>query len=841
MIELDVLGSLELSRDGGEVRSVLAQPKRTALLAYLVLARPRGFRRRDELLGVFWPERPEDRARNALSQALYMLRGSLGAEAIESRGQAEVGIATGALSCDAVRFEDALEEGDLERALELYRGELLEGFHLSDVPAFERWLQTERERFRRRAREAALELAEAADEERDLKATARWARRALQIAPADEAVGRHLMRALDESGDRAGALRTYEILATRLERTLGVEPSPETRALADRIRERRLERRQAVQSGEEQHRPVGAGEDRDVARAESVSTGVGVEDADTGDEVDRDAPGSSLESDPSAARATVPGRTLAAWLAGLLLVTIGAVLVWRAATPPSGRAATEGQDPIETALVNPAADSGSTAVAVLPFLDLSSGSADSAFSDGLAEELLHSLARTGRLQVVARTSSFRFRNAALDVRAIGDSLGVDAVLEGSVRRSGDRVRITAQLIDAETGLHLWSGGFDRRLNTRQLFEVQARIARAITDSLRLRLGAEDADPTTELPTRDLEAYSLYLRGRHAWGQRTPDSFRRAVDLYERALARDSSFAEAWAGLASVYVLIPASPNVSGLMPNFVTRAEAEQRARRAARRALALDPDLPQGHAAMGQSLRATDERRAEAAFRRAIALNPSYATARQWLAFLLASHGRREDALAQMQRAQRLDPLSVSINGDLGRFLYYAGDHEAAVDRLRRALELGSYPQAEWFLSLALAEAGRAREAWESVERMNASGDDLRTYRVRRALVAARTGRRDTAREILSGIEARIPTTSPEGPDSEWASRVFDAVRIHAALGDTDGALAWLQRLDRLTVGQLLALWNHPYFADVRADRRAEPLLRVPGSREAVPQGRGP
>ncbi|MFW6193041.1 MAG: BTAD domain-containing putative transcriptional regulator, partial [Gemmatimonadota bacterium] len=688
MLKLRVFGSLELIRDDGvEVRSVLAQPKRTALLVYLAVDRPGAFRRRDTLLGLFWPERPPDRARNALNQSLHFLRRSLGPGVIATRGREEVGLADDELWCDAVAFREAIGDESWERALELYRGDLLEGFHVSGVPAFERWMDRERARLREGARDAALaqaEDAETADEAR------LWLQRALEIVPTDEPAVRRLMTLQDDAGDRAGALRAYDVLAIRLERTVGTEPSPETQGLAREIRQGR---RRSDTSGA----PAGADDDgasapRDASRTQEPSSPEQTE-----------APGSAGV------------RRRWAFAAATLLVAAAAALLLFGGDlgidgSPSGPGASAESIP-------PVLARGETldprTVAVLPFDDLSPGRPDDHFSDGLAEELLHHLARSPGLTVVARTSSFRFGGTALDVRAIGDSLGAGSVLEGSVRRSGDRIRITAQLIDAGDAHHLWAGSYDVRLRPDALFEVQEEIATAITDTLRVRLDGDPGPGRAELPTSDLEAYSLYLRGRRAWNQRTPESFRRAVELYEAALARDSAFARAWAGLAELYAIVPTLPSVSPLIPGFVTREEARRRTREAAERALALDEELAPAHAALGQLLRGVDgDRRAEAAFRRAIELNPSYSTARQWLAFLLATRGRTDGALEQMRTARLLDPFSVSINGDLGRFLYYAGEHDEAVRRLRRALELGTYPQAERYLARALSAAGRHEEA---------------------------------------------------------------------------------------------------------------------------------
>jgi TolB-like protein/DNA-binding SARP family transcriptional activator/Flp pilus assembly protein TadD len=796
MLKLRVLGSLGLVRDDGvEVRSVLAQPKRTALLVYLAVDRPGAFRRRDTLLGLFWPERPPDHARNALNQSLHFLRRSLGSGVIETRGREEVGLADDELWCDAAAFREEIEGEAWQRALELYRGDLLEGFHVSGVPAFERWMDRKRMQLREAARDAALaqaEDAETADE------TRQWLQRALEIVPTDEPAVRRLMTLQDDAGDRAGALRAYDVLATRLERTVGTEPSPETQGLARKIRQGR---RRSDASGT----PAGADDD--------------------GASAPRDASRTTEPSSPEQTEAPEPAGARRRWTfaAAALLVAAAAMLLLFGSDPgidgsPSGPGASaesipRGLDRRET--LDP------RTVAVLPFDDLSPGRPDDHFSDGLAEELLHHLARSPGLKVVARTSSFRFGGTALDVRAIGDSLGAGSVLEGSVRRSGDRIRITAQLIDAGDAHHLWAGSYDVRLRPDALFEVQEEIATAIADTLRVRLDGGPGPGRAELPTSDLEAYSLYLRGRRAWNRRTPESFRKAVELYEAALARDSAFARSWAGLAELYAIVPTSPNVSPLIPEFVTREEARRRTREAAERALALDEDMAPAHAAVGQLLRGVDgDRRAEAAFRRAIELNPSYSTARQWLAFLLATQGRTDEALDQMRTARLLDPFSVSINGDLGRFLYYAGEHDEAVRRLRRALELGTYPQAEQSLARALSAAGRHEEARDLASRLDAEVHGAQRVRTIRGVVAARSGRDEVAREILARWKRKL-----EAEDGPFAAGEIDQptalniARLHAALGERDSARSWLDRVDGWGPGGWLQIRNDPLLTAVRPD----------------------
>jgi DNA-binding SARP family transcriptional activator len=242
MIQLRTLGGLDLTDLGGrEVHSVLAQPKRLALLVYLALARSSRYRRRDTVVTLFWPELDQEHARGALRQALRFLRGVLGPDIVTSRGEEEIGIDSGLLACDAAAFEAACETSDWEGALRLYRGELLAGVHLSDGSVeFERWLDGERERLRRMALEAAWSLVETAECAGDPVAAAPWARRAIELAPDDEAGVRRLMRILDRRGDRAGALSVYDAFRRRLAGEYGAVPSPETEALLAAIRSREV-------------------------------------------------------------------------------------------------------------------------------------------------------------------------------------------------------------------------------------------------------------------------------------------------------------------------------------------------------------------------------------------------------------------------------------------------------------------------------------------------------------------------------------------------------------------------------------------------------------------------
>src|SRR5436190_8496806 len=239
MIELRLLGRLSLTgADGRDVRALLGQPRRLALCAYLAAATPPGFHRRDSLLPLFWPELDQEHARAALRQALHVVRDALGADALASRGDEEIGLDFAHLSCDVVAFERALRGGQLEEALELHRGALLEGFFISDAPEFERWLENARAGLQRAAADAARALADRAETRNDLATAVRWTRRAMELAVSDEGLVRRLMALLDRQGDRAGALEVYEAFARRVAAEYDTQPAAETRALEAAVRAR---------------------------------------------------------------------------------------------------------------------------------------------------------------------------------------------------------------------------------------------------------------------------------------------------------------------------------------------------------------------------------------------------------------------------------------------------------------------------------------------------------------------------------------------------------------------------------------------------------------------------
>jgi TolB-like protein/predicted TPR repeat methyltransferase len=332
---------------------------------------------------------------------------------------------------------------------------------------------------------------------------------------------------------------------------------------------------------------------------------------------------------------------------------------------------------------------------VLPFVDLSPDRTSAYFGDGLSETLINALANVPGLSVAARTSAFSFRDKSEDVREIGRQLGVATVLEGSVQRAGDHLRVTAQLIKTADGLHLWSQSFDRGAG--DIFAVQDEVAKAVVNALQLRLVASADSGGTRGGTHNAEAYDAYLLGRYHWNRRTTEGMIDATAAFSKALALDSAYALAWSGLADSYVLsIPEEYDVPGInRDSTLVRGEA------AARRAIALEPRLGEAYASLGEIVEYRGRRtEARDAYRQAITLSPNYATGHQWYGYYLAGVNQWDEAIHEMETAHRLDPLSHVITLSLAAF--YDG-----ADRFADATPL--YEQ-------GLAQSPEAYYAWAAM-----------------------------------------------------------------------------------------------------------------------------
>ena len=427
--------------------------------------------------------------------------------------------------------------------------------------------------------------------------------------------------------------------------------------------------------------------------------------------------------------------------------------------------------PLEPGATSPAR---SSSIAVLPFADMSAGGDQGYLGDGVAEEILNILAGVDGLQVAARTSSFAFREND-DVRDIGDRLNVAHILEGSVRRVDREVRVTAQLIDTSTGFHLWSETFDREVD--DLFAVQDEIARAIAEAL---LGELDLLPAAGRYAASPQAQELYYRGRAQWSRRDAVGIPEAIELFSRAVEADSLYAEAYAGLADSWALMPQFVRA-------VDPTDAMDKAEAFARRALELNENLAEAHASLGL-IRALRQDRVGAlvALGRAIDLNGSYAPALHWRANVLADMGRLRDAAADAERAASVDPLSPAIASDYGFILLWSGDVAAATAQFARAqsLDFGFAPALMGAAFVALQEEQEvalqmALTQWTAVSNLPVS---LATELTPGMLAYRRTGDEQSVPQLLSELarSGRIPAGT--------------AAALHALVGSDEEAMEWLR-----------------------------------------------
>src|SRR5438477_6219420 len=319
-------------------------------------------------------------------------------------------------------------------------------------------------------------------------------------------------------------------------------------------------------------------------------------------------------------------------------------------------------------------------IAVLPFDNLSRDPENAYFAEGVQDEILSRLAKVADLKVISRTSTQRFKSAPSDLRDIAKRLGVTNILEGSVQKANDQVRVNVQLINALTDAHLWAETYDRKLI--DIFSVESEIAKTIADALQAKLSGSEKQMMAAQATNDTTAYELYHKGRSFWERRSGDNIPKAIAFYEQAIARDPNYALAYAGLADAHIL---SPFYTG-----ADRREASSKAKEAALKALRLDPNMAEAHLALGKVLffSEIDLAGANREYKRAIELKPNDAAAHHWFGNdTLAALGRFEEAIAESKRAVELDPLSIVINADLGGTFYYARRYEEAAAQLRKTL----------------------------------------------------------------------------------------------------------------------------------------------------------
>jgi serine/threonine-protein kinase len=460
------------------------------------------------------------------------------------------------------------------------------------------------------------------------------------------------------------------------------------------------------------------------------------------------------------------------------------------------------------------APSTSRSIAVLPFVNASPDPENEYLSDGITDELIDALAKVEGLRVASRTSVFALKGKPQDVRAIGALLGTSVVLEGTVRKAGDRLRIGAQLTSTDDGRLLWSQRYDRRLD--DVFAIQDEIARTIVDTLRATSFAGLAAPVSRRYTENVAAYGLYLRGRYEWNKRTQEGVSEGIRYFEQAIAADPHYALAYTGLSDCYAL--------HVDYRSVPVHEGFAHAKAYARQALELDETLAEAHASLAWALFVYDWDwdGASREFRRAIELDPRYASAHQWYAFLLASQGRLGEALLEGHTGVDLDPASVSARRSLGWVYYYARRYDEARHHMTRAIAMNPVAEETYrVLGLTFAIQGQHAEA-ERVLREAVSMPGAGTYTTATLGYAlARAGQRAEAERLLAELERR-------GKD-DYVSPVAFAT-LHLGLGNTARALDWTEKALEDRRGWLTYLNVNPIMDPIRGEPRFRALVERMG-----------
>jgi TolB-like protein/Tfp pilus assembly protein PilF len=458
-------------------------------------------------------------------------------------------------------------------------------------------------------------------------------------------------------------------------------------------------------------------------------------------------------------------------------------------------------------------------LAVLPFENLTGDAGQDYFSDGLTEEMITQLGRIDpeHLGVIARTSVMHYKHSSEQLQQIARELGVQYVLEGSVRRDADKVRITAQLIQMKDQTHLWARQYDRELSN--LLALQGEIAQEIAQEIPVILGKNHTPigtaPQPALAPNAYEAYDLYLKGQYFWNKRTVEGFQRAIDYFQQAIVKDPSYARAYAGLADSYVLISG---YSG-----VPQAEFMPKARAAALRALELDESLAEAHAALALIVQNYDWdwQTAGREFRRAIELNPNYATAHHWYAEHLAFLGRFDEALREGERASQLDPLSLIIASDQGVILYYSRQYDRAIEQFRAVLDMDPGFSRAGMMTQAYVEKGLFKDALAFMESRRRMAEDGPWTWATLAYVYGRAGQPVQARRALVKLEElnRHQQLDP-GP----------FLAAYTGMGDKELAFAWMEKAYLQHSNVLAALKVEPSYDSLRGDPRFVDLMRRVG-----------
>ena len=455
--------------------------------------------------------------------------------------------------------------------------------------------------------------------------------------------------------------------------------------------------------------------------------------------------------------------------------------------------------------------SGIQSLAVLPLESLSGDASQDYFADGMTDELITDLGQISALRVISRTSVMSYKGTRKPLQQIARELNVDAVVEGTVLRSGQQVRITAQLIQASADKHLWAQSYEGDL--RDTLALQNKVARAVAEQIRINLNPQEQAALKNVKVVNPDAYEAYLKGRYFWNKRTADGLKKAIDYFNQAIEKDPNYAQAYTGLADSYALL-GDWEYGVLAPK-----EAFPRAKAAATKALELDSTLGEAHTSLAFSLDLFDWDwgSAEKEFRRAIELNPGYATAHQWYAWHLIVLGRNGEAIAEMRKAQNLDPLSLIISADMADALLITRRYDESIQQSRKTIDMDpNFAVAHYQLGQAFVQRHMYNEAIAELQKAIEFSGGNPTCTSNLAYAYAVSGRRKEAVKILNELKKR---------SNHGFSNASEIALIYTGLDEKDQAMAWLERAYEERFNP--SILQRPAFDPLRSDPRFQDLLR--------------
>lgn len=468
---------------------------------------------------------------------------------------------------------------------------------------------------------------------------------------------------------------------------------------------------------------------------------------------------------------------------------------------------------IATALIvsystRPSPNSNVNSIAVIPFAFDNNNPDLEYYADGVTESIISNLSQLHNLRVIARATVFQFKNKNPEPTQVGHQLGVDAVVMGRIVQHGDNFVISAEMVSASDGSQIW--GAQYRQKSDAVLSIPQEIAQRISENLKIKVSGEERKQLAKRYTDNVEAYQLYLKGRFAWNKRTAEGFNEAITYFQKAIAADANYALAYAGLADSYTLLGL---YNSLPPNSVL-----PKAKEAAEKALAIDDQLAEAHTSRARVLAEYDWNwtEAEAAYKRAIELNPNYPVAHHWYALHLMSRGRQDEAIAELREAQKLDPLSFSINASMGLPYYYARQYDRSIAEFRKTLDVNqTLPLTHVLLGQAYAQKGNFDEAINELQQARQLEDSPQIEAIL-AHILALTNRKAEAEKILNQLKE----------ENRYVPSYFISM-VYLGLGDKDQAMEWLERAYAERSGWLVLLRVEPRWDSIRTDQRFKDLER--------------